>query len=191
VRTLSRWPPRGDFLTFPVVPALLDTIRPVFYNCHKITADLAETIPRDEVWKWKELWTAPFRAAVFAVVLACFLTDGTLASLATVAEQLGSASFFSSWVNVWCTQFLVKEEWKDRLSLTPEDYLHGVITVINELVRNSYTALPQVHESDEQSRLAVNAVTLGDFEAPLRISVFAKEVFTGFSMVRELLSPYD
>jgi len=50
--------------------------------------------------------------------------------------------------------------------LTPEDYLHGVITAINEL-----------------SRLAVNAVTLGDFEAPLRISVFAKEVFTGFSML--------
>jgi len=50
--------------------------------------------------------------------------------------------------------------------LTPEDYLHGVITVINEL-----------------SRLAVNSVTLGDFEAPLRISVFAKEVSTGFSML--------
>jgi hypothetical protein len=32
---------------------------------------------------------------------------------------------------------LVREEWKDRFSLTPEDYLHGVITVINELVRNS------------------------------------------------------
>lgn len=39
----------------------------------------------------------------------------------------------------------------------------------------------------DKSRLAVNAVTLGDFEAPLRISVFAKEVFTGFSLVRELL----
>ena len=45
------------------------------------------------------------------------------------------------------------------------------------------------YASDGQSRLAVNAVTLGDFEAPLRISVFAKEVFTGFSMVRELLPP--
>jgi hypothetical protein len=44
-----------------------------------------------------------------------------------------------------------------------------------------------VYESDEQSRLAVNAVTLGDFEAPLRISTFSKEVFTGFSMVSELL----
>lgn len=29
----------------------------------------------------------------------------------------------------------VREEWKDRFSLIPEDYLHGVITVINELVR--------------------------------------------------------
>jgi predicted translin family RNA/ssDNA-binding protein len=64
------------------------------------------------------------------------------------------------------TCFTVRDEWKDRFSLVPEDYLHGVITVINEL-----------------SRLAVNAVTLGDFEAPLRISAFAKEVFTGFSML--------
>jgi len=40
----------------------------------------------------------------------------------------------------------------------------------------------RTHDSDK-SRLAVNAVTLGDFEAPLRISVFAKEVFTGFSML--------
>jgi hypothetical protein len=35
--------------------------------------------------------------------------------------------------------------------------------------------------------LVVNAVTLGDFEAPVRISAFAKEVFTGFSAVREVL----
>ena len=48
----------------------------------------------------------------------------------------------------------------------------------------------RTHDSDK-SRLAVNAVTLGDFEAPLRISVFAKEVFTGFSMVRELLHTHD
>ncbi|KAI9465499.1 Translin [Lactarius psammicola] len=112
------------------IPALLEALQPVFDSCHEVATALAETIPRDEVWKWKDLWTAPLRAAA-------------------VAEQLG-----------------IREEWKDRFSLVPEDYLHGVITVINEL-----------------SRLAVNAVTLGDFEAPLRISVFAKEVFTGFSML--------
>ncbi|KAH9980279.1 translin [Lactifluus volemus] len=124
------------------IPALLETVRP-------ITTALAETIPRDEVWRWKDLWANPLRAAVFSVVFESFLANGSLAPLAAVAEQLG-----------------IREEWKDRFSLTPEDYLHGVITVVNEL-----------------SRLAVNAVTLGDFEAPLRISTFSKEVFTGFSML--------
>ncbi|KAH9002574.1 Translin [Lactarius hatsudake] len=124
------------------IPALLEALQPIFDSCHEVAAALAETIPRDEVWKWKDLWTTPLRAAAFSVLLARFLTDGTLASLPSVAEQLGNSH------------------------LVPEDYLHGIISVINEL-----------------SRLAVNAVTLGDFEAPLRISVFAKEVFTGFSML--------
>jgi hypothetical protein len=85
---------------------------------------------------------------------------------------------------------LVKEEWKDRFSLTPEDYLHGVITVINELVRDSpFFSLHSVSKLEGQPRLVVIRVTLGDFEAPLGISVFAKQVFTGFSMVREILQP--
>ena len=28
----------------------------------------------------------------------------------------------------------VKEEWKDRLVIPPEDYLHGLISLVNELV---------------------------------------------------------
>ena len=86
---------RRDFLTPSVVPALLETIRPIFHSCHGIAATLAGIIPQDEVWKWKELWTAPLRAAVFSVVMACFLTDGSLAPLGAVAEQLGSTSIFS------------------------------------------------------------------------------------------------
>lgn len=30
-----------------------------------------------------------------------------------------------------------------------------------------------------QSRFAVNAVTLGDFEAPIKISIFVKDLFAG------------
>jgi hypothetical protein len=30
----------------------------------------------------------------------------------------------------------VKEEWKDRVTLPVEDYLHGLISLVNELVRN-------------------------------------------------------
>ena len=75
-----------------VVPALLETVRPVFRSCHEVMASLAGMIPQDEVWKWKDIWTAPLRAAVFSVVMACFLSDGTLAPLGAVAEQLGSTS---------------------------------------------------------------------------------------------------
>jgi hypothetical protein len=75
--------------------ALLETILPVIHSCHGITATLAGMIPKDEVWKWKELWTAPLRAAVFSVVMACFLIDGILEPLGSVAEHLGSTSVFS------------------------------------------------------------------------------------------------
>ena len=79
-----------DFLNASVVPALLETLQPVFDSCHEVVAALAETIPRDEVWKWKDLWSSPLRAAVFSVVLYHFLTDGSLAPLPIVAQHLGS-----------------------------------------------------------------------------------------------------
>lgn len=34
-----------------------------------------------------------------------------------------------------------------------------------------------------QSRLAINSVTLGNFEEPIRISIFVKDIFAGFAMV--------
>lgn len=37
-----------------------------------------------------------------------------------------------------------------------------------------------------QSRLAVNAVTLGDFNEPIRISIFVKDLFAGFSMASQI-----
>jgi hypothetical protein len=78
-----------------VVTALLDPILTVIHSCHGITATLAGMIPKDEVWKWKDLWTAPLRAAVFSVVMACFLIDGILEPLGAVAGHLGSTPVFS------------------------------------------------------------------------------------------------
>ena len=49
--------------------------------------------------------------------------------------------------------FLVREEWKDRFTLVPEDYLHGVITVINELVRTHPSSLYMRIHNSETSRV--------------------------------------
>ncbi|KAI0031390.1 translin, partial [Vararia minispora EC-137] len=131
------------------IPALVDSVRPVLASCKSTSEGIATLIPPNQFWRWKEMWTNSLRSAVFSAVFSEFLMNGALLSLDAVAEQLG-----------------IKEEWKDRFALSVEDYLHGVITLVNEL-----------------SRLAVNAVTLGDFEAPIKISLFVKDVFAGFTML--------
>ncbi|KAF8940463.1 hypothetical protein BGZ58_006305 [Dissophora ornata] len=51
-----------------------------------------------------------------------------------------------------------------RISI--EEFLHGVVSLTNEL-----------------SRLAVNAVTAGDFARPVRIGKFLKELYSGFQLL--------
>ncbi|KAH9854662.1 Translin [Lenzites betulinus] len=131
------------------LPALLGTAQPVLTSCKETTAALADIIPPHQFWKWKDMWSNCLRSAVFSVALVEYLQSGALISLPQVAETLG-----------------IKPEWQDRFMLSVEDYLHGVINLVNEL-----------------SRLAVNAVTLGDFDQPIKISLFVKDVFAGFAML--------
>jgi predicted translin family RNA/ssDNA-binding protein len=131
------------------IPALLDSVRPVLHGCREATASLAALVPANQFWRWKDQWANSLRTAIFAASLVEYLTSGKLISLSHVGDILG-----------------IKEEWKDRLAISAEDYLHGLISLVNEL-----------------SRLAVNAVTLGNFEEPIRISIFVKDLFAGFSML--------
>ncbi|KDQ62428.1 hypothetical protein JAAARDRAFT_121764 [Jaapia argillacea MUCL 33604] len=131
------------------IPSLLDDVRPLLVDCRTITASLAQLVPQNQFWRWKDMWSNSIRAAVFGAALVEYLGTGTLITVVKVNEILG-----------------IHDEWKDRLALPAEDYLHGLITLVNEL-----------------SRLAVNAVTLGNYEEPIRISIFVKDLFAGFSML--------
>lgn len=95
------------------------------------------------------MWTNSLRTAVFTVVMIEYLTKRDLISLQGVSDMFG-----------------LKVEWTNRMTLPVEDYLHGVISMVNDL-----------------SRLAVNSVTLGNFEEPIKISIFVKDLFAGFSML--------
>ncbi|KAF8134801.1 Translin [Mycena galopus ATCC 62051] len=117
---------------------LLDSVDPALLSCQEITTSIADVIPPDQFWRWKDMWSNSIRTAVYAAALSQYLRDGNLLSLPRASEILG-----------------IKEEWKDRFSLPVEDYLHGLISMVNEL-----------------SRYAINAVTLGQFEEPVRISNF-------------------
>ncbi|KIM65921.1 hypothetical protein SCLCIDRAFT_112103 [Scleroderma citrinum Foug A] len=131
------------------IPPLLDAVRPILNSCDETTAALAAIVPPNQFWRWKDMWSNSLRTAVYSAALVEFLTTGSLISLAQTSQTLG-----------------IKEEWKDRFCIAVEDYLHGLISLVNEL-----------------SRLAVNAVTLGDYQAPIRISLFVKDLFAGFTML--------
>lgn len=128
---------------------LLEMVQPILDSCKATIASLAELTPENQFWRWKDMWAHSLRSAVFSATMVEYLRNGTLLSLQQVSDVLG-----------------IKDEWKERFALTAEDYLHGLISLINEL-----------------SRLSVNSVTLGDFEEPLRISSFVKDLFAGFSML--------
>ncbi|KAK7048359.1 Translin [Favolaschia claudopus] len=131
------------------MPELLDSVDPVLHSCSEITLAIADVIPPDQFWRWKDMWSNSMRSAVYAAALIQYLRNGTLLSLPRASEILG-----------------INGEWKDRFSLPVEDYLHGLISMVNEL-----------------SRYVINAVTLGQFEEPVRISNFVKEIFSGFTML--------
>ncbi|KAH9841539.1 Translin [Rhodofomes roseus] len=131
------------------VPELVATVTPVLQSCKETTAALAELTPPNQFWRWKDMWSVSLRNAVFSAAFVEYLRSGGLLSLPRAAETLG-----------------IKDEWQDRFTLSAEDYLHALITMVNEL-----------------SRLAVNSVTMGDFEQPLKISTFVKDLFAGFAML--------
>lgn len=55
---------------------------------------------------------------------------------------------------------------RDAFHITIEEYLQSLITLIEEL-----------------ARLAVNSVTLGDYQRPLQISQFVKDLHAGFQIL--------
>ena len=73
---------------------------------------------------------------------------------------------------------------RDAFHLTIEEYLHALITLIEELVRVCCRDCSQrpsliLH----QARLAVNSVTLGDYQRPIEISQFVKDLHAGFQIL--------
>jgi predicted translin family RNA/ssDNA-binding protein len=55
---------------------------------------------------------------------------------------------------------------RDAFHITIEEYLQSLITLIEEL-----------------ARLAINSVTLGDYQRPLEISTFVKDLHAGFQIL--------
>ncbi|KAF7714947.1 Translin [Penicillium ucsense] len=111
-------------------------------------------------YKYNGLWTRELQNLVTSIELCAWLGGlqefkGSDSGSFLTIEEVGK--FLEVPVNL-------KEQ--DAFHLTIEEYLLALISVVEEL-----------------SRLAVNSVTLGDYERPLQIGNFIKDLFAGFQLL--------
>ncbi|KAG8785292.1 hypothetical protein FRC12_017769 [Ceratobasidium sp. 428] len=128
---------------------LIEESSAVVTSCSEELSKLASLVPPNQFWRWKDMWTRHLTSILFVTALNEYLTTERLITLPECETLLQ-----------------VQPEWKGRLQIASEDYLHAIIALVNEL-----------------SRVAVNSVTLGDFDAPLRISIFVRDLYSGFSLL--------
>ncbi|KAK6329685.1 hypothetical protein TWF696_003555 [Orbilia brochopaga] len=143
------------------LPTLLASAKPSFDQQREILKELGTVASKYPYYKYNGLWSKEIQNASYGIVLAGWLgaftpadekpAEGRLMTIAEVGEQLG-------------VRVNVKDI--DVFHLTLEEYLHSLVTLIEEL-----------------ARLAVNSVTLGDYQRPMLISRFVKELHAGFQLL--------
>ena len=125
--------------------ALLDTAHAPLESCRETTAALANIVPENQFWRWKEMWQNSLRNAVFSATLVEYLSSGGLMTLPAVAETLGGTCYLTEYMDqITLISVVVRPEWQGRFALPAEDYLHGVITLVNELVSTPFYSMQAV-----------------------------------------------
>ncbi|KAF8476957.1 Translin [Kalaharituber pfeilii] len=147
---------RAHAVPASALPQLIQSTEPAFAEQKETIRQLAEVASRYPYYKYYGIWTREVQNAVFSLIFARWLVgaDGKQGQLLTI-EEVGAALGVP--VNV-----------KDRdvFHVTIEEYLQSLITLIEEL-----------------ARLAVNSVTLGDYERPMVISRFVKDLHAAFQVL--------
>ncbi|KAL1989766.1 hypothetical protein VTN49DRAFT_6963 [Thermomyces lanuginosus] len=120
---------------------------------------LVEVASKHPFYKYNGVWSRELQNLVYYIELCAWLGGleeykGTNSSFLTI-EEVGK--FLNIPVNL-------KDQ--DAFHLTIEEYLLALISVVEEL-----------------ARLAVNSVTLGDYDRPLQINSFIKDLFAGFQLL--------
>ena len=69
---------------------MLDAVSSGLLSCRETCAALANLVPPDQFWKWKDMWSISLRNAVFAATMVGFLQTGKLLTIAEVASVLDS-----------------------------------------------------------------------------------------------------
>ncbi|KAH0611108.1 uncharacterized protein H6S33_011535 [Morchella sextelata] len=147
-----------------IVPAehvlkLTDSVEDAFKQVAVEIGGLVEIVKDYPYYKYNGLWTRDLQNTAFLVLL-----HGWLKRSYGTAESGNSLLSIDEVGAVLGVPVNLKTE--DRFHLTIEEYLHAVISLVDEL-----------------TRLTTNAVTQRDFLRPLMINRFVKDIHSSFQVL--------
>jgi len=137
---------------------------------------LAAISSNSPYYKYNGLWTRDVQNVVFSILFCGWLggmssyikaEQGKLLTIEEIGAILNGVLVMSANFS-YSDHPPVPVNLKDRdaFHITIEEYLQSLITLIEEL-----------------ARLAINSVTLGDYQRPLQISQFVKDLHAGFQIL--------
>ncbi|RSH88547.1 uncharacterized protein EHS24_001092 [Apiotrichum porosum] len=118
-------------------------------TAHPTWVEIAKLIPKGEFFRYQFAVSPLFKSLVTSIAFARFILHNELVPAFTAATLMG----------------LTGED-VGELQLSSDDYLQGVIAMVNEL-----------------PRLSINSVTAQNFELPGRIAAFVNDIFASYSML--------
>jgi len=122
---------------------------------------LAEITSKSPYYKYNGMWTRDVQDVLFAILFCGWLGGMGVDGIAAESGKLFTIEEVGKILNV-----PVNLKDRDAFHITIEEYLQSLITLIEEL-----------------ARLAINSVTLGDYQRPLQISQFVKDLHAGFQIL--------
>ncbi|KAI8987997.1 Translin [Mycotypha africana] len=124
-----------------------------FSEIKEILSRLSSLIPKDEFYKYNDLWSRTVQQIVFVIAFSTYLDKKEVVNIIPIVEETLD----------------IKVDMHHDLKgfhIPIEDILHAYISLINEM-----------------SRLCINSVTVGDYERPLIISKHVKDLSAGFQLL--------
>jgi hypothetical protein len=121
---------------------------------------LATLIPPQQYYRYQDHFSRTLQSICFCCAWLVYLRHGRLATPQDIEGMTTGASVLVRWL----MQVAVNQQ--GVFAIPIEDYLHGLISMSNEL-----------------ARLAVTSVIAGDYQRPMAISAFVEELYGGFQLL--------
>ncbi|RFU76516.1 translin family [Trichoderma arundinaceum] len=149
-------------------PALVAQVEAAVKEEAAIISDLDKVASQHPYYKYNHKWSRSIQNAIGTTIYCAWLggfpPEAADSEEAPKPAEIGRLLTLEEVGAIFSVPTNLKD--RDAFHLTIEEYLLSLVDLTQDL-----------------SRLATNAVTLGDFQLPLTISAFVKDLFAGFQLL--------